>query len=177
MKATEQDWINATKNLKARRSDYGHTNDNVHTESIVSNYRSHLEKCGYGSSILDVGCGSQSLKEVIKTNTKYIGLDAFPIEGIDCIHGAIEDVTGIEVDTVCAMAVLDNCRDFDKACQSMKAIARKNVIILTGIDIEVDKYHTFKLQLSDFARNFSDWDQTHYEEIQPKVWLLCYSRK
>jgi len=104
-------------------------------------------------------------------------LDAFPIKGIDCIHGAIENVVGLEVDTVCAMAVLDNCRDFDLACQNMKAIAQKNIIILTGINIPIDQYHTYNLQHEDFERNFSDWDQTHYEELRPKVWLLCYTRK
>jgi hypothetical protein len=74
------------------------------------------------------------------------------------------------------MAVLDNCRNFDKAIENIKQIAKKNVIILTGIDIEVDQYHTFKLQLEDFKYRFLDWNQTHYEELTPKVWLLCYSR-
>ena len=74
------------------------------------------------------------------------------------------------------MAVLDNCLDFDKAIDNIKKIAQKNVIILTGIDIEVDQYHTFKLQLSDFERMFKDWSQIHREELTPKVWLLCYSR-
>jgi hypothetical protein len=74
------------------------------------------------------------------------------------------------------MAVLDNCLDFDKAIENIKQIAQKNVIILTGIDIEVDQYHTFKLQLEDFDSRFKDWNNTHREELTPKVWLLCYNR-
>ena len=177
MKAKLNDWINATANLKARRLSLGHVDDNRELPNPIRDYKSHLIKCGIGKSVMDVGCGSQFLKTCIPFNVQYIGVDAFPVDGLDCIECAIEDVKGWEVDTVCAMAVLDNCRDFDAACQSMKRIARKNVIILTGLDIEVDQYHTFKLQHGDFVRNFKDWDQTHYEEIQPKVWLLCYTRK
>jgi hypothetical protein len=176
MKAKVKDWVSATENLQKRRENYGHTNDNVHTPSNVSDYKSHIEKCGYGESVLDVGCGSQYLKTCLPDNVKYIGLDAFPIDGIDCIHCAIEDLKGWEVDTVVAYAVLDNCRDFFEACESMKKAARKNVSILTGIGIEVDDYHTFKLELSDFSQAFEGWSLTHKEQLQPKVWLLNYTK-
>lgn len=172
MKATDEDWENATINLNQRRS-----NGAISKPSPASDYKLHLTKCGYGESVLDVGCGSQYLKSCLPYGFKYIGLDAFPIEGIDCIHSAIEDLKGWKVDTVCAFAVLDNCRDFDKACQVMKATAQQNIIILTGIGIDVDRFHTFRLEHSDFERNFNDWNCTHKEEIQPKVWLINYSRK
>ena len=72
--------------------------------------------------------------------------------------------------------MLDNCLDFDKACENMKKIAKKNIIILTGIGIDVDPLHTFRLEHSDFERCFSDWRCTHREEIAPKVWLLNYEK-
>lgn len=174
MKADESKWIEATANLNKRRQYYGHTNDNVHTTSTISTYKNHIEKCGYGKSVLDVGCGSQALKRELPSDVKYYGLDAFPLEGFDCIECAIEDLKGWEVDTCFAFAVLDNCRDFFEACESMKRTARKNIGILTGIDIEVDEYHTFKLQLSDFDIAFEGWICTHKEQLQPKVWLLNY---
>lgn len=165
------DWAKATANLQARR-DLG----TQATNDILSDYRSHLVKAGYGSTVLDVGCGSQYLKTVLPKDVKYIGLDAFPIEGVDCIHSAIEDLKGWEFDTVVAFAVLDNCRDFKQACEVMKQTAKKNIVILTGIGIEVDQYHTFKLEMSDFDEAFKDMKCTYKQELTPKVWLLNYQK-
>ena len=175
MKALKKDWIKATENLRQRQQQRGHLDDNRTAPNVLRDYKLHLMKCGYGESILDVGCGSQFLKTQIPEHINYIGLDAFPIEGIDTLKGNIETIEGIEVDTVCCMAVLDNCLDFDKAITNIKKISQKNVIILTGIDIEIDQYHTFKLQLEDFESRFKDMKLTYMELLQPKVYLLCYS--
>ena len=176
MKAKLNDWINATANLNKRRQYNGHSDDNIHCESTVTAYKLHIEKCGYGSSVIDVGCGSQSLKRELPEGVKYYGLDAFPLQGFDTIECAIEDLKGWTVDTCFAFAILDNCRDFFEACDSMKRTAQRNIGILTGIDIEVDEFHTFKLQLTDFEKAFSDWKCTYKEELQPKVWLLNYEK-
>lgn len=179
MKADENKWQQATALLRSRRVVQGHNDDNRNLVNDIRDYKTHLNKCGFGSSVLDVGCGSQFLKRCLPEDVHYIGIDAFPIAGLDILKLAIEDDEALllSAETVCCMAVLDNCRDFDKAIENIKQIATKNVIILTGIDIEVDQYHTFKLQLEDFKTRFADWDQTHYEELQPKVWLLCYKKK
>ena len=176
MKVSKSKWIKATENLNERRKQSGHVDDNRKIDNVIRDYKTHLLKGNVGKSILDVGCGGQFLKKCLPDNVKYIGIDAFPIVE-DTVKVAIEDLGGaIEVDTVCAFAVLDNCRDFFKACENIKRSARKNVIILTGIGIEVDQYHTLKLELEDFDKAFGDWTCTHKEELQPKVYLLCYQR-
>lgn len=176
MEVSKEEWVKATENLNERRKTRGTANDNVKLDNVIRDYKSHLIKGNVGKSVLDVGCGGQFLKECLPKNTKYIGIDAFPIVE-DTVQVAIEDLNGaIEVDTVCAFAVLDNCMDFFKACENMKRSARKNIIILTGIGIEVDKYHTFKLEHEHFDKAFGDWTCTHKEELTPKVWLLCYQR-
>jgi hypothetical protein len=176
MKAKEEDWIKATENLNARRQARKVVEDNRNLDNVIRDYTTHLNKCGYGKSILDVGCGGQFLKGCVPEYINYIGIDAFPIVE-DTVNVAIEDLNGsIVVDTVCAFAVLDNCRDFFRACENMKRSARQNVIILTGIGIEVDEYHTFKLEHEHFEEAFSDWTCTHKEELTPKVWLLCYRK-
>jgi len=172
METTEENWKNATINLKARRA-----SGKVSKPSPASDYESHIKKCGVGDSLLDVGCGSQFLKQCLPSRVKYMGLDAFPVAGLSQFQCAIEDFRGYEFDTVCAFAVLDNCRDFDKAIEVMKLTAAVNIIILTGIGIPVDKFHTFRLEHSDFDRHFEDWSCTHNEEISPKVFLKCYYRK
>ena len=178
MKADYNDWVQATVNLKARRKQREGISDNPTFQNPIADYKLHLIKCGYGRSILDVGCGAQFLKTQIEGKTVYIGIDAFPAEGYELIthKSSIEDCISFDVDTVCAFAVLDNCLDFDKACEKMKQFARKNIIILTGIGIPVDSFHTFRLEHSDFDRMFTDWKCTHREEIVPKVFLLNYDR-
>ena len=125
-------WVKATENLNIRRGEVKLEQDNVHCENPISDYRSHLDKCGYGKSVLDVGCGTMYLKRQLSKDVEYIGIDAFPIYGTNAIELAIEEdeVTNLSADTVCAFAILDNCRDFFKAVQNMKAIAKKNIIIL-----------------------------------------------
>lgn len=172
----KKEWEQATANLRNRgvRSTVGES-----TEAIkVRDYAAHLSKCYVGESLLDVGCGDQFIKKCISPEVRYIGLDAFPISN-DTFEGNIESDEAVklfEVETICAFAVMDNCQDFDKAIENMKRIATKNIIFLTGVNIEVDRFHTFKLQLSDFDYRFSDWNKTYAEEIVPKVWILEYTR-
>jgi len=164
MKADVQKWIDATANLKARRKlNAGIKSDIPTYQNPVSDYKLHLIKCGYGKSVLDVGCGAQFLKTQIQGNTHYIGIDAFPAEGYEDVtlplaieSDEMDQLFGM-VDTVCAFAVLDNCLDFDKAIKNMKQVARKNIIILTGIGIDVDQFHTFRLEMHDFDSRFTDW--------------------
>lgn len=180
MKVSTKEWVQATENLNKRRQSSGHSDDNRSLDNAIRDYKSHLNKCGVGSSVLDVGCGSQFLKQCLDKDTIYLGIDAFPINE-DTLELSIEEAhetfAGNGYATICAFAVLDNCRDFYLACENMKRIARQNVIVLTGIGIEVDQYHTHKLEHEHFDKAFSDWDCTHKEEISPKVWLLCYVPK
>lgn len=176
MKVSKARWELATINLIARRLANGHNDDNRKLDNPIRDYASHLRKCGYGWSVLDVGCGSQHLRTCLPDGIDYIGIDAFPVEGTDTIKMAVEEMQGIEVDTVVAFAVLDNCRDFFQACDRMKEAARQNVMILTGMDIEVDEYHTFNLQREHFKLAFHDWHCSYEEQIAPKVWLLNYQR-
>lgn len=177
MKAKKKDWEKAIQRLNDRRQFNGHNDDNILCETSVRNYKSHLEKIGVGDSILDVGCGSQFVRHCIDSNVKYFGMDAFPIVP-DTIESSIESnqLESDSIDTVIAFAVLDNSRDFFLACSEMKRIAKNNIGILTGINIEVDQYHTLNLQLSDFDKAFSDLECYHKEEITPKVYLLCYRK-
>lgn len=175
---TKEKWVSATENLNKRRGEVNLPNDNVHCEAPISNYKLHLEKCGFGESILDVGCGTQYLRHQLPAEVKYTGIDAFPIKGTDSLGIAIESEEALELsaDTVCAFAVLDNCMNFHKAISNMKSIAKKNIIILTGIGIDPDQFHTMRLEMEDFDEAFKDWKQNYKEEISKKVYLLSYEK-
>lgn len=173
LKADKQQWEQATANLRAR-GERGTVGESVEAK-YIRDYKKHLSKVYVGYSVLDVGCGSQFLKECLPPSVAYTGIDAFPIND-SIVKAVIEEMTDerIKYDTVCAFAVLDNCYNFDLSIENMKRIANKNIVILTGVDIEVDKFHTFKLTLNDFDTRFSDWQQGYRELLAPKVWLLEY---
>lgn len=181
MKVTYDVWSKAMNNLLERRKSSVQRSDNPTYQNPVADYRLHMIKCGYGQTVLDIGCGAQFLKTQLAERTHYIGIDAFPAEGYEEVTLPIaiesDEALELEADTVVAFAVLDGCLDFDKACENMKKIAKQNIIILTGIGIPVDEYHTHRLEHSDFDRMFNDWECDHREEISPKVWLINYKRK
>jgi len=183
MNVDEQRWKQATLNLIERRKLWGHPDDNRKVDNVIRDYKTHISKVSVGASVLDVGCGGGYLQQCIDESIMYYGLDAFPVND-NVINGKIEDDKIVEqftapntiIDTICAFAVMDNCHDFDVAIQNMKKIAQKNIVFLTGINIEVDQYHTFKLQLEDYDSRFTDWNKGYREELVPMVWLLEYTR-
>lgn len=181
MKADFNQWVQATENLKARRrKNAGIISDNPTFQNPVSDYKLHLIKCGYGSSLIDCGCGAQFLKTQISPRTHYIGVDAFPADGYEetTLPIAVESDEFLELkaDTVCAFAVLDNCLDLDKFIHNMKQVAQKNIIILTGIGIDPDEYHTMRIEMHDIDSRMTGLKCTHREQIAPKVWLLNYDK-
>jgi len=176
MKTTVDKWTSATANLIDRRKQWGHSDDNRKIDNVIRDYKTHLSKVFVGNTLLDVGCGSRFLEQCIPDYVTYYGMDAFPFNVSVDFPIAIEDIADDfpRFNTVCAFAVMDNCLDFDLAIKNMKRIAIDNVVILTGIDIEVDKYHTFKLSLNDFDKRYSDWKHGYRELIAPQVYLLEY---
>jgi len=164
-------------NLNRRRKERGSLDDNARLSESIRNYKAHLDKCYVGRSVLDVGCGHQYLKQCLPPGTSYLGMDAFPVVP-NTFHAAIDELNFMcpPVETVCCFATLDGVRDFDIACERMKEIATKNIIILTGIGIEVNQYHTHRLEFEDFDRAFGDWNNTVRHMVSDKVWLLEYAR-
>lgn len=140
-------------------------------QNKILDYTSHLSKCGVGLTLIDVGCGSQDLLHCLPQHKKYVGIDSEPAYGYEdqTVKLNVEDpfFTTFDAETVVMFNVLDNWLDFDLACQNMKKVATKNIIVLTDLS---------KLTLEDFDRNFSDWNNTVREEISPKVWLLNYNK-
>lgn len=182
MKVTQELWKEKMNNLIERRKLQGHSDDNRKNNNILRDYKTHLSKVHIGKSVLDVGCGSMFLKECLPEDVEYIGIDPFPVNE-NVFNENIEDIKAVKwfneaepIDTICAFAVMDGVMDFDKAIENMKLIARKNIVFLTGVDIEVDKYHTLKLSLQDYRDRFDDWKETYCEELTPNVYLLEYSK-
>lgn len=174
MKVNKIVWLESMRNLMDRRKV-----SKPSPVTPVTNYASHLSKIHIGRSVLDVGCGSMEVKRLLPNSVKYVGLDPFPVNE-EVVPGMIEK-DGIEelfsnIDTVLCFAVMDGCMDFEKACENIKKIALVNVVFLTGIGIEPDKFHTLKLELSDYRKEFSGWKETRCDRISDLVYLLEYTR-
>lgn len=191
-KVSENQWREKMNNLMERRKKAS-KKPSPPTNNPIADYKKHLSKCFVGRSVLDVGCGSQALKKCLPEGVDYIGLDPFPATN-DTLKGTIEEgcystissdpeVTGLdfefnekEFETVCAFAILDGSISPAKALRQMKRIAAKNIIILTGIGIEPDQYHTHKITEELLGRELGDWNIGHKEYLAPKVLLIEYIR-
>ncbi len=176
MKVSKEIWKERMGNLQQRRQ-LGTKGFSASADRI-RDYKSHLEKVFVGSSLLDVGCGDMFLKTVLPEGTTYTGMDAFPVNDKVALQHTIEDspLPDNSFDTVCMFATLDGCQDFNKALDNVKRIAGKNVVLLTGVDIAVDQYHTFQLSLKLIDDKFADWKQGYRENLATKVWLLEYKK-
>jgi len=170
MTVDEKTWVQKIANLNARRA------TTAPAKSKAGDYKNHLLKCHIGKSVLDVGCGDQYLKSCLPKGTEYTGIDPFPLVQPTMALAIEEAGIDMRFETVCAFAVLDGCRDFDRAIENMKRIATENIIFLTGIGIEIDKFHTFKLELSAFDSRFNGWTNSLREEVSKKCWLLEYRK-
>lgn len=172
---TQERWEGAHAALAERRK--GQSNIPTTAKSPASDYASHLKKCFVGSSVLDVGCGGQTIKKCLSPSVLYTGIDPFPVVD-ETIPIRIEDCDpeNINADTVCCFAALDNVQNLSKSLCAIGRCAKKNVVFLTGIGIDPDKYHTHKIEMHILDAAFNGWKKTLCEEIQPKVWLIEYTR-
>jgi hypothetical protein len=103
-------------------------------------YKKIVSTVGLGKDIADVGCGQQHLKKCLPDGHNYFGIDPFPIVP-NTINCKAEDLIN-KYDTVFMLASLDNVESVKMTLLALRNSAKINVVILTGIDIPVDKYHT-----------------------------------
>jgi len=180
MKTTETKWNAAAQALIDRRKTG--VQDNAKCEPLIADYGRHLRAVKVGDSVLDVGAGDGNLRNILEKHTQYggkqhqyIGIDAFPAnEGI--IKGTSEALPFEDhtIETVVCFAVLDGTLDAAKSIAEMCRVASKNVVLLTGIGIEPDKYHTHKIEDAwlheQFKQNGFKCNMSNY--LEPQVLLI-----
>ncbi len=175
LQVSEDIWKERMGNLMTRRSTGGR-NDNYQCPPAIADYKAHLSKVYVGKTLLDVGCGSMMLRDHLPEDVEYLGIDAFPM--YDGVHeGVIETVElqDASYETVTAFAVLDGLYDLEKAIKNMKRIASKNIVFLTGVNIEPDEYHTIKIELEAIRKlMLPEFKENLCHLVHGNVYLLEY---
>lgn len=171
MNVSKDHWQEKLNNLNKRRlkevikSNYPQVDD----------YNSHIHKCHIGSSALDVGCGLQIIKQHLPPHVAYTGIDpSMMVDGT--INMTIEDCNFPDesFDTVYCFATLDGVQDLELTARHMKRVCKDNIVLLTGIDINPDQFHTFNITLEVLDKLFGDMKVGYKEWITNKVLLIEY---
>lgn len=171
MKVSKEVWSDRMNNLNERRK------MEVIKNAIagVDDYCSHVNSVYIGKRVLDVGCGSMIIKDCLPKDVEYIGIDPFPahshvikMEMENCLYkdGYFE--------TVYCFAMLDNVHDLKKTIDQIKRVCTKNVLILTGINIPPDKYHTIELSRGLLDELFYPFTPNLVRQFHEKVILIEY---
>lgn len=139
----------------------------------VDDYKSHVNSCFIGKSVLDIGCGSQIIKSCLPEGVTYQGIDPFPMSE-DVIKMEIENCSFPDnyFDTLYAFAMLDNVYDLEASINHMKRVSNKNIVFLTGVNIEPDKYHTIKITEEDLVERMKPFNVGFKKHLHPKILLI-----
>lgn len=169
MRVSKEIWEQRANNLYER-----YLNGRIYNSiPAVDDYKSHINKCYIGKSVLDVGAGYQLIKEHLPKDVVYIPIDPFPILKTS-IKVSIEesDYKENSFDTVYCFAMLDNVLDLDIALSKIKKYAKMNCVFLTGVNIKPDKYHTIEITEEVLIEKMRPFTIGYKEYITPKVLLI-----
>lgn len=175
MKTTKEDWEAKLNNLHTRTK-------GISSEHQID-YKSLLKKVFIGDKVLDVGCGTTWLKKLLPEFITYYGIDAFKLPEHmpwEVINEKIEELDlnhySEKVETIFVFAALDGMENLEIAFNKMKLIANKNIVILTGINIEPDIYHTHLITEAFLDDQMNGWKKTVRVQVHPKIIFLEYTK-
>lgn len=173
MKISKEIWNERMNNLNIRRS------KEVIKNSVpgVDNYKSHIQKCFIGKNVLDIGCGHEIIRLCLPPGVDYTGIDPFPLRS-SVIKMEIEECgySDNQFETLYAFAMLDNVHDLQKALFHMKRVASKNIVFLTGVNIEPDQYHTIKITEELLIEEMKPYNIGYKEYLHPKIILIEFKK-
>lgn len=167
-KVTPEEWQEKAANFQSRIA------TNPYPVNL-DHYRKIVETVTVGESVLDCGCGDCHLSEVLpKSVQRIFNIDPFP-RNDKAFKLSAEDLNykiAKQYDTVFCLAALDNVRDVEKSLKGMLHQAKKNIVILTGIDVPnyPDALHTHRISRKDLTDVLGEPAQEM--EISPKVFLF-----
>lgn len=161
---SEQVWQEKAQNFQDRIT------KNPYPKNL-DHYRKIVDLVTVGDSVLDVGAGNCYVDEVLPEDVWYYAIDPFPrLQKVKKMTAENLNNSCDNVDTVICLAALDNVQDVELALKGMLRVARLNIVILTGIGIDVDSLHTHRIERKDLTDVLGEPKQEI--EISPKVFLF-----
>ena len=145
----------------------------------VDNYCSHLQRIEVGHSLLDVGCGDMKLQTCLPEVVRYVGIDPYPeYSGGKAIKMEMEECTfkDNEFETVCMFMSLDSVYDFKKTIHHIKRVCSKNVLFLTGVNIEVNEFHTYNITEAALIQEMKPMKAGMMHYFHPKILLIEFKK-
>lgn len=172
MKVEKKEWEMKLKNL--------HTRTKGITSEHQIDYKNLLKKVHIGKTALDVGCGTCWLKKYLG-KSHYNGIDAFDRvehKGLNVYNGIIEtyEFGTQKFETLFVFAALDGMMDLELAFVKMKDVCSKNIVILTGINIQPDLYHTHLITEKLINNLMDGFELTHRTQVHEKIVFLEYTK-
>lgn len=163
---TEQEWKQKASNLTEWRK-------NRTSAPNLDLYRKIVSMVHVGDSVLDCGCGQCHLFRCLPDEVKYTGIDPFPLYNtIEKIEAERLTIAGrhLKSDSVFMLSALDNVKSVEKALKGLKSVAKKNIVILTGIGIKPDQFHTHQIDRKDLTDVLGE--PVLEVEMTPNVYLF-----
>lgn len=172
MKVSEQEFKDKLNNLHTRKQ-------GISSEHQI-NYKDLIKRVHIGESVLDVGCGTCWLKSYLPKFVNYNALDIqdrYEHQGNNVIITKIEDFKPyVKYDTLFLFATLDGMQDLDKAFEVIRNITNENVVILTGVNIEPDIYHTHKITEEYLDSQMIGFNKSVKVQVHNKILFLEYTK-
>jgi len=166
-KVSDSEWKQKANNLTKWR-------ENRTSPPNLDLYNKIVSMVHVGQSVLDCGCGQRHLANCLPSGTLYTGVDPFPIKGLinEGEWGAEDGLTwrGNKWKTVFMLAALDNVQNVYLALKGLKNLASENIVILTGIGIKVDMFHTHQIDRKDLTDVLGE--PTLEVELSPRLFLF-----
>lgn len=176
MKVSEETWKEKMDNLNKRRAKETIKN----SVPGVDNYKGHLSNIEVGKRVLDIGAGSGAIWHCLNADHSYTGIDPFPQSEfvlqytLDQFFQKVEP--GLKFDTIIMFAALDNVQDFKETIDQIKCLCNKNVLFLTGVNIEPDQYHTIKITEEQLTAEMAPFKVGFKKYLHPKILLIEYQK-
>lgn len=173
MKVDNKTWESKLNNL--------HTRSKGITSEHQIDYKNLLKKVFIGNNVLDVGCGTCWLKNYLPKETEYFGLDAFKRDEHKDLNVGIKSIEDFRFlypkhETLFVFAALDGMKDLERAFENMKKLAAKNIVILTGINISPDLYHTHLITEHFIDEQMFGWKKTVRFQVHPNIIFLEFTK-
>ena len=184
-KVDKAKWEDVAKSLEVRRKKRFEASRLEEKECLKNKklyaYYKDIQIIKIGNSVLDIGCGNQSLLDHLPDGIIYQGLDPFPFgpKADNVIKSTIEDCDLLDrsFDTLILFASLDHCYDVEKVLQQMNRIAKTNIAIRTNIDKYPSKSHTVGCTRKDLVKGLPDFFLKLETKIDKSNWLFDFWRK